>query len=174
MDRAGIEAKGRGRQPFAFLSLKHLGHVLFYVRNVGQRSTKSAEDPFRCPPRARGEPPERRVSDESRKPVFLSPPCKGGKHQRVPSGIETCVSRVRSRVSADVSRTIAFSVICSRFLKMCTERLTGQPVLKTALIAFPVGNKKRLVSLTMDAWPVHQRAMIYKRVTISSIRPIWF
>jgi hypothetical protein len=44
--------KGPGEAAICPLSLKHLGHVLFCARNVGQRSTKSAEDPFRCPPMA--------------------------------------------------------------------------------------------------------------------------
>jgi len=37
--------KGPGEAAICPLSLKHLGHVLSCARNVGQRSTKSAEDP---------------------------------------------------------------------------------------------------------------------------------
>jgi hypothetical protein len=41
--------KGPGEAAICPLSLKHLGHVLSYARKLGQRSTKSAEDPLKCP-----------------------------------------------------------------------------------------------------------------------------
>src|SRR5271154_213422 len=44
--------KGPGEAAICPLSLKHLGHVLFCAQNAGQRSTKSAEDPLKCPPMA--------------------------------------------------------------------------------------------------------------------------